>query len=71
MKKINLILLVKYKEHDLIIIQINVDGILVGATNKSLCKEFENYMHKAFKINIICLDGKDKRFQENYMHKEF
>jgi hypothetical protein len=50
MEKINSILLVKYKEHDLIIVQINVDGILVGATNKSLCKEFENYMHKHFKV---------------------
>lgn len=50
----------KYKEHDLIIVEINVDGILVGAANISSFKKLESFMYKEFKINMICLDNKDK-----------
>jgi hypothetical protein len=32
---------------------IYIDDILFGDTNESLCKEFENYMHKEFEVSIM------------------
>jgi hypothetical protein len=52
MGKIDLTLFIKYKNHDLIIVQIYVD-ILFDVTNESLCKKFEYYMHKKFEMSMI------------------
>jgi hypothetical protein len=43
----------KYKEHDLIIVFIYVNDILFGTTIESLYKEFENCMHKEFKMSMM------------------
>jgi hypothetical protein len=43
----------KSKEHDLIIVKIYVNDILFGATNESLCKDFESYMHIEFEISMM------------------
>lgn len=43
----------KYKEHDLIIVYIYVNDIIFGTTIESLCKEFENCMHKEFKMSMM------------------
>jgi hypothetical protein len=52
MGKIDLTLFIKYKNHDLIIVQIYVD-ILFDVTNESLCQKFEYYMHKEFEMSMI------------------
>ena len=35
-------LFVKNKENDILLVYINVDDIILGASNKSMCKEFAN-----------------------------
>lgn len=37
---------IKTKYEDIIIVQNYVYDVIFGATNESLCKEFENMMHK-------------------------
>jgi len=46
-------LFTKTKGHNFIIIQINVDDMLLGATNNSLGKEFSNLMSKEFKMSMM------------------
>lgn len=50
MSKIDSTLFLKYKNHNLIIIQIYVNDILFGANNKSLCKEFEHCIYKEIEM---------------------
>ena len=38
----------------MIVVQIYVDDIVFGATNMSLCKEFESIMQKEFEMSMMC-----------------
>ena len=46
MEKADTTLFIKNKNEDILIIQIYVDDIIFGSTNKSLCKEFLSCMSK-------------------------
>ena len=39
--------------HDILLVQIYVDGIIFGATNDSLCKEFSNDMQSEFEMSMM------------------
>ena len=47
------ILFVKYKNQDILIVQIYVDDIIFDSTNESLCKEFSSCMSKKFKMSMM------------------
>ena len=53
MGKVDTTLFVKPKENDMLIVQINVDAIIFGTTNVSLCEEFSKSMHKKFEMSMI------------------
>jgi len=46
-------LFIKNKGEDFIIIQVDVDDIIFGATNDSICKELSNLMSKEFEISEV------------------
>ena len=37
----------------MLLVQIYVDGIIFGATNKYLCEEFSNCMQKEFEMSMM------------------
>lgn len=51
-KKINSTLFVKWKENNLLLLQIHVDYITFGASNEYLCEDFPNLMKNEFEMNI-------------------
>ncbi|KAJ9545928.1 hypothetical protein OSB04_025635 [Centaurea solstitialis] len=44
---------IKKKGSDLLLVQIYVDDIIFGSTKEEMCKEFEDLMHKRFKMSSI------------------
>ncbi|KAJ9551700.1 hypothetical protein OSB04_015745 [Centaurea solstitialis] len=46
-------LFIKKKGSDLLLVQIYVDDIIFGATKEDMCKEFEDLMHKRFKMSSM------------------
>ena len=40
-------------EKDILVVQIYVDGIIFGATNASLCKEFSKLMQDEFEMSMM------------------
>ncbi|KAJ9550670.1 hypothetical protein OSB04_014715 [Centaurea solstitialis] len=46
-------LFIKKKGLDLLLVQIYVDDIIFGSTKEELCKEFEDLMHKRFKMSSM------------------
>ncbi|KAI3714956.1 hypothetical protein L6452_21919 [Arctium lappa] len=46
-------LFIKRKKKDILLVQIYVDGIIFGSTKAYMCKEFEELMHKGFKMSSM------------------
>ncbi|KAH9658467.1 CCHC-type domain-containing protein [Citrus sinensis] len=53
MGKTDTTLFVKYKNQDILIVQIYVDDIIFGSTNELLCKEFSSCMSKEFEMSMM------------------
>nr|GEW77502.1 putative ribonuclease H-like domain-containing protein [Tanacetum cinerariifolium] len=54
--KIDQTLFIKRKKGDILLVQVYVDDIIFGSTNKELCKSFEKLMKDKFQMSSI--DGK-------------
>nr|GEX69584.1 hypothetical protein [Tanacetum cinerariifolium] len=52
-EKIDQTLFTKEKNGDILLVQVYVDGIIFGSTNKDLCKAFEKLMKDKFQISSI------------------
>ena len=50
---VDITLFLKKRKEDLLIIQIYIDNIIFGATNKSLCKEFSKLMQEKFEMSMM------------------
>ncbi|KAI3735814.1 hypothetical protein L6452_15332 [Arctium lappa] len=46
-------LFIKRKKKDILLVQIYVDDIIFGSTKDQLCRDFEEIMHKRFKMNSM------------------
>ncbi|GKB49846.1 putative ribonuclease H-like domain-containing protein [Tanacetum coccineum] len=46
-------LFIKKKKSDIMLVQVYVDDIIFGSTKKSICIEFEDCMHKRFKMSSM------------------
>jgi hypothetical protein len=46
-------LFIKKKKQDTLLVQIYVDDIIFGSTNDLMCKDFEDLMHKSFKMSSM------------------
>ncbi|KAJ9535789.1 hypothetical protein OSB04_un001058 [Centaurea solstitialis] len=46
-------LFIKREKQEILLVQIYVDDIIFGSTKSSMCKEFEDLMHKKFKISAM------------------
>ncbi|GJV67481.1 putative ribonuclease H-like domain-containing protein [Tanacetum coccineum] len=46
-------LFIKKDKGDILLVQVYVDDIIFGSTNKSLCVEFEQMMHKRFQMSSM------------------
>ncbi|KAL5547467.1 hypothetical protein UlMin_002698 [Ulmus minor] len=53
MGKVDKTLFIKTKDKDILIVQIYVDDIIFGATNKSLCEDFAKCMHEEFEMSMM------------------
>nr|GFA19822.1 putative ribonuclease H-like domain-containing protein [Tanacetum cinerariifolium] len=51
--KIDQTLFIKRKKDDILLVQIYVDGIIFGSTNKDLCKAFEKLMKDKFQMSLM------------------
>ncbi|GKC42834.1 putative ribonuclease H-like domain-containing protein, partial [Tanacetum coccineum] len=51
--QIDKILFIKRVKGDILLVQVYVDDIIFGFTNKSLCTEFEKLMHKKFQMSSM------------------
>nr|GFA35259.1 putative ribonuclease H-like domain-containing protein [Tanacetum cinerariifolium] len=51
--KIDQTLFIKKQKGDILPVQINVDDIIFGATNKDLCKSFEKLMKDKFQMSLM------------------
>nr|GEV45835.1 hypothetical protein [Tanacetum cinerariifolium] len=51
--KIDQILFIKKKKGDILLVQIYVDDIIFGLTNKDLCKAFEKLMKDKFQMSLM------------------
>nr|GFC54373.1 putative ribonuclease H-like domain-containing protein [Tanacetum cinerariifolium] len=51
--KIDQTLFIKRQKGDILLVQIYVDGIIFGATNKDLCKSFEKLMNDKFQMSSM------------------
>nr|GEU30552.1 uncharacterized mitochondrial protein AtMg00810-like [Tanacetum cinerariifolium] len=52
-RKIDQTLFIKRQKDDILLVQIYVDDIIFGSTNKDLCKDFENLMKDKFQMSSI------------------
>ncbi|GJX85114.1 putative ribonuclease H-like domain-containing protein [Tanacetum coccineum] len=50
---INKTLFIKKKKSDIMLVQVYVDDIIFGSTKKSMCTDFEDYMHKRFQMSSM------------------
>ncbi|GKA82019.1 putative ribonuclease H-like domain-containing protein [Tanacetum coccineum] len=46
-------LFIKRKKSDIMLVQVYVDDIIFGSTKRSMCTEFEEYMHKRFQMSSM------------------
>ncbi|KAJ9538694.1 hypothetical protein OSB04_031427 [Centaurea solstitialis] len=46
-------LFIKREKREILLVQIYVDDIIFGSTKSSMCKEFEDLMHKKFKMSAM------------------
>nr|GEW88949.1 putative ribonuclease H-like domain-containing protein [Tanacetum cinerariifolium] len=46
-------LFIKRQKGDILLVQIHVDDIIFGATNKDLCKSFEKLMKEKFQVSLM------------------
>ncbi|GKB41976.1 putative ribonuclease H-like domain-containing protein, partial [Tanacetum coccineum] len=46
-------LFIKKDKGDILLVQVYVDDIIFGSTKKSLCDEFEGFMHKRFQMSFM------------------
>ena len=53
MGKVDKTLFIKTKGKDILLVQIYVDDIIFGATNKSLCEDFAKCMHDEFEMSMM------------------
>ena len=53
MGKADTTLFVKYKNQDILIVQIYVDDIIFGSTNELLCKDFSSCMSQEFEMSMM------------------
>ncbi|GJY56080.1 putative ribonuclease H-like domain-containing protein, partial [Tanacetum coccineum] len=51
--KIDKTLFIRRVKSDILLVQVYVDGIILGSTKNSLCIEFEKMMHKKFQISSM------------------
>nr|GEX24523.1 hypothetical protein [Tanacetum cinerariifolium] len=51
--KIDQTLFIKRQKGDILLVQIYVDGIIFGATNKDLCKSFKKLMKDKFQMSLM------------------
>ncbi|GJT97440.1 putative ribonuclease H-like domain-containing protein [Tanacetum coccineum] len=51
--KIDKTLFIRKDKGDILLVQVYIDDIIFGSTNKSLCTEFEKIMHKRFQMSSI------------------
>ena len=51
--QVNKTLFIKKVNSELLIVQIYVDDIILGATNEILCKEFSSCMQKGFEMSMM------------------
>nr|GFA08110.1 retrovirus-related Pol polyprotein from transposon TNT 1-94 [Tanacetum cinerariifolium] len=51
--KIDQTIFIKRQKRDILLVQIYVDDIIFGATNKDLCKSFEKFMKDKFQMSSI------------------
>ncbi|GKC02540.1 putative ribonuclease H-like domain-containing protein, partial [Tanacetum coccineum] len=51
--KIDKTLFIRRVKCDILLVQVYVDDIIFGSTNKSLCIEFEKIMHKKFQMSSM------------------
>ena len=51
--KVDIILFIKVKDRDILVVQIYVDDIIFGATNESLCQEFFKIMQVEFETSMM------------------
>ncbi|GKB38035.1 putative ribonuclease H-like domain-containing protein [Tanacetum coccineum] len=51
--KIDQTLFIKRQKEDILLVQVYVDDIIFGSTNKELCTEFEKLMHDKFQISSM------------------
>nr|GEW54534.1 putative ribonuclease H-like domain-containing protein [Tanacetum cinerariifolium] len=51
--KIDQTLFIKMQKGDILLVQVYVDDIIFGSTNKELCKAFENLMKDKFQMSFI------------------
>jgi hypothetical protein len=59
--KLDTTLFLIFHRKDMLIVQIYVDDIIFGSTNKNLCKDFSKTMQNEFKMSMM---GKLKFFLE-------
>nr|GEY15298.1 putative ribonuclease H-like domain-containing protein [Tanacetum cinerariifolium] len=52
--KINQTLFIKKQKGNILLVQVYVDNIIFGSTNKDLCKAFEKLMKDKFQMSSIC-----------------
>ncbi|KAH9648503.1 hypothetical protein KPL70_025607 [Citrus sinensis] len=53
MGKADTTLFVKYKNQDILVVQIYVDDIIFGSTNELLCKDFSSCMSQEFEMSMM------------------
>ncbi|KAL5581372.1 hypothetical protein UlMin_013814 [Ulmus minor] len=53
MGKVDKTLFIKTKDKDILLVQIYVDDIIFGATNKSLCEDFAKCMYDEFEMSMM------------------
>ena len=53
MGKADTILSIKYKNQDILVVQIYVEDIIFGSTHQSLCKDFLFCMSKEFEMSMM------------------
>ncbi|GAU48601.1 hypothetical protein TSUD_179830 [Trifolium subterraneum] len=51
--KIDTTLFTKNENHNLLIVQVYVDGIIFGATNEKMCEDFSNLMQSEFEMSMM------------------
>jgi len=51
--KVDKMLFIKNSSHNILIMQVYVDDIIFGSTNKSLCEDFVHKMQEEFEMSMM------------------